>query len=112
MLAFPINDKILKFLFCQYSKHTPLYVAESVITAIINKLTNYLQSMVISFSFPGKELNNLNSVRWLQIQLQQLHSAMSSIILSLNYFLYFTFKIYPFYDAHLLKSTQQLLSQK
>jgi len=61
MLAFPINDKILKFLFCQYSKHTPLYVAESVITAIINKLTNYLQSMVISFSFPGKELNNLNS---------------------------------------------------
>lgn len=47
MLAFPINDKILKFLFRQYCKHTPLYVAESVITAIINKLMNYLQSMVI-----------------------------------------------------------------
>jgi hypothetical protein len=41
MLVFPTNDKNSKFLFRQYCEHTPLYVAQSVITAIINKLANY-----------------------------------------------------------------------
>lgn len=51
---FPTNDKIFKFLFCQYCKHTPLYVAQSVITAIIDKLTSYLQSIVNLLVFPVK----------------------------------------------------------
>lgn len=51
---FPTNDKIFKFLFCQYCKHTPLYVAQSVITAIINKLTSYLQPIVNLLVFPVK----------------------------------------------------------
>lgn len=51
---FPTNDKIFKFLFCHYCKHTPLYVAQSVITAIIDKLTSYLQSIVNLLVFPVK----------------------------------------------------------